>query len=123
MNPCKITSGLFFKPFKLRRYLSDLRIYFMRRRFLLKNGYPEPALWECFSYFRYSWMEILTNLRYNNHGTPSIFETDEEWEAILDQMIEYLKLMDIDNDEENKAYAAKDEFFKLFSKYFYCLWD
>jgi hypothetical protein len=75
------------------------------------------------------------------------FETDEEnqawedemeakWNAIIDKMIELLDLMGEDNPKYNaeeydkdwkkkdiEMDAAKDEFFKLFAKYFYYLWD
>ena len=62
-------------------------------------------------------------------------ECDElctKYDASIDRMIELLDQMDEDSDRyENKLYtekhdamnAAKDEFFKLFSEYFYSLWD
>ena len=56
----------------------------------------------------------------------------EEWDGIIDKMIALLNDMDecnpkYDEEDYNKKYdemnAAKDEFFKLFSEYFYNLWD
>ena len=67
-----------------------------------------------------------------------IKENDKMWEDIINRMIELLDLMDEQNpkyetDEYEDAEgmekqriemdAAKDEFFGLFSKYFYHLWD
>ena len=67
--------------------------------------------------------------------------TNEEWEAIVDEMLYHLHYMDERNVEEElerdvpKDWSPsqrnideimdkhKDEFFKLFSEYFYNLWD
>ena len=69
----------------------------------------------------------------------------DKWNAIIDRMIELLDLMDeanpiydidfpadeaareewlkITKENIEKMYSAKDEFFELFSTYFYHLWD
>lgn len=68
---------------------------------------------------------------------------DKKWDEIIDRMIELLNLMDSKNPRYAKKYEgehyrfdidvvirdrndmdkAKDEFFELFSRYFWCLWD
>ena len=82
--------------------------------------------------------EILTNYRHFRSGTPDIIDSgneDENIEAynkILDNMIDLLDKMDESNPIYNnmswkKRYEemadATNEFFKLFSEYFYTLWD
>ena len=93
---------------------------------------------------------ILEKYRDTRSGTPVLIEnyphydpkTDEEkrivneneklWNSVISRMIELLELMDernpmYDNLEYSECFSkltkAKDEFFELFSKYFYHLWD
>ena len=67
--------------------------------------------------------------------------TEEEWNNIIDEMIFHLRYMDEEKVDEELCKDVpdnwipcvptidmitekhKDEFFKLFSKYFYNLWD
>lgn len=67
--------------------------------------------------------------------------TDDEWESILEEMINHLELMDEENvikslgltrkilsyEESRKIdnimIKNKERFFELFSKWFYSLWD
>lgn len=117
----QLNFGLFWRP---RNFFHNIRIYFKRRRYLLKHGYPEIATWECFEYFRQTWIDILTEYGENLHGAPMGFESCEEWKSnVIDKMIADLQLMDIDNGNSDKAVTAKKEFFQLFSEYFYDLWD
>lgn len=58
-------------------------------------------------------------------------KNEEEWFRIIDRMLELLDLMDERNysncynyeEQEESMNNAKNEFFELFSKYFYNLWD
>jgi hypothetical protein len=80
--------------------------------------------------------------QYKNHtGTPIVIdnyteekadENEAKWYSIIDRMVELLDLMDEHNVryedldyawQYNEMNKAKDEFFELFSKYFYNLWD
>lgn len=126
-------------------------LYFRLLNDLVKNGYDEYATWETFNWFIDTMKPILKEYNSTRNGAPVILEdyfeiggeeasekNDKMWDDIVNRMIELLDLMDecnpkydaeeykgIDNwkkqDEEMKM--AKDEFFELFSKYFYCLWD
>lgn len=119
-------------------------LYFKLMHHLIKHGYDEYATWETFDWFIDTMKEILTIYRNNHDGYPVFSwednETQEEHEKRydegLDKMLSLLDDMDEDNskyeteeyDKELKKkyeemYAAKDEFFKLFSEYFYSLWD
>jgi len=141
----KLTTGLFFHKGRYW-YLNfkDIPILFKRIIFTLKHGYSPTAQWETFDWFIVIMREILTNYRNNRCGTSIVipeFEWDnpdseqnniEAYNKILDEMINLLNQMD----EHNPIYddmplkeadaaqeAAKDKFFKLFSEYFYTLWD
>ena len=128
--------------------LKNIPLYFRLMHHLIKHGYDEYATWETFNWFIDTMKSILPH--YKNHsGIPLVLEGcawddpsyDEEenvkkWYGIIDRMIELLDLMDECNEkysaEEYNKYPlkgytereiAKNEFFELFSKYFYNLWD
>jgi hypothetical protein len=116
---------------------------------LIKHGYDEYATWETFNWFIDTMKSILTSYRKNRCGTPVVVDNfpmqiksdedkeivranEEKWNGIIDRMIELLDLMDECNPKyddmdyftsDKEINAAKDEFFKLFAEYFYCLWD
>ena len=118
-------------------------LYFKLMHHLIKYGYDEYAEWETFNWFIDTMKVILP--KYKTYpGAPLVLEgcvwdesydvdeNEEMWNSIVDRMIELLDLMDERNpkyedmdwdQEEKEKNAAKDEFFGLFSKYFYNLWD
>lgn len=132
----RLSWGLFWSK-NIFRKLEDVRIYFERRRFLLKHGYAPQANWETYYWFIGAMREIFTTLRNNRDGSPMLEgyteETcHEEWNKILDELIDNLNRMDEENpiydeldltERNNKMNEAKDKFFELFSKYFYYFWD
>ena len=107
-------------------------LYFKQMHFLIKHGYDKYAHWETFNWFIDTMSSVLKKYRKIHYGYPWNMELDE-WDAIIDRMIELLDLMDEDSQtyqdyEDYKKLledmnSAKDEFFELFSKYFYHLWD
>ena len=126
--------------------IKSIPLYFKQIHHLIKYGYDEYATWETFDWFTTTMRSILSEYRSSHWGYACLgdnyllddgAETDEEkWEHIIDRMLELLDIMDVtnpkyDSDEyyddyekqDNEMYAAKDEFFKLFSHYFYYLWD
>lgn len=142
----KITCGLFMYRGKyFWKNFRDIHILFERIFFTLKHGYSPVAKWETFAWFIDVMKEILTNYRYNrcgdqilidnylnNDGTENRDENEEANNKLFDRMIELLNKMD----ERNEIYDdmdwkakdrlmnnAKNEFFKLFSEYFFSLWD
>ena len=104
------------------------------------KGYDSVDTFETFAKFIERYTKILTELRKCHYGYPGTI-TNEEWENILDEMIYHLHYMDeetvieeLEKDVPNDWNASgktvseimdkhKDEFFKLFSEYFYHLWD
>lgn len=122
------------------RNIKSIPLYFKLMHHLIKYGYDEYAGWETFNWFIDTMKPILQS--YHNHvGVPIVIENfsedthDEnaaEWYRIVDRMIELLDLMDEENpkyedadwkQQDDEMFKAKDEFFELFSKYFYNLWD
>ena len=114
-------------------------LYFKLMHHLIKYGYDEYATWETFNWFIDTMKSILPH--YKNHmGVPIVIDnyteekTDEneaKWYSIIDRMVELLDLMDEQNVryedsdyewQDSEMNKAKDEFFELFSKYFYNLW-
>lgn len=140
MKTNKLSCGLFmFRGVRWWRNLKDIPIFIRRIFFVLRHGYSPVAQWETFEWFRDVMKEILINYRHNRVGSPMIIDNFwdgskniDAYDNILDKMIELLDQMD----ENNKIYDnvdwktkdklmndAKNEFFKLFSKYYYDLWD
>lgn len=122
------------------RNIKNIPLYFRLIHHLVKYGYDEYATWMTFSWFIDTLKPIL--IKYHNHhdGYPpcTAFGYNEEeqeqfnikYDADIDRMIELFDDMDEDNPKYRGNYesykemcAAKDEFFELFSKYFYCLWN
>ena len=124
--------------------IKEIPLYFKLMNHLIKYGYDEYATWETFDWFIDTMREILTSYRKNHIGYPVPLtdrEYDEEkvvkeYDEGLDKMISLLDDMDESNpkykaeeyknsskDKYEEMYAAKDEFFKMFAEYFYCLWD
>lgn len=120
--------------------ITQIPLYFRLMHHLIKYGYDEYATWETYSWFMTTMKSILTQLRNNHYGYPVVSLDDEElqvkseieYDKCLDKMITLLNEMDEDNpkynhmdykEKDNCMEKAKDEFFKLFSKYFYFLWD
>lgn len=124
-------------------------LYFKQMHFLIKHGYDKYAHWETFNWFIDTMHSILTRYRKNHYGVPIVVDnypweakTEEEkaivhenelkWDGIIDRMIDLLDDMNESNPKyysmeylevDNAIHTAKDEFFELFSKYFYHLWD
>ena len=104
------------------------------------KGYDVVDTFETFSKFIDRYSKILTEYRKYHIGYCGAM-TEEEWDAVIDEMVYHLKYMDEDtvtdelekNVPDNWSVSAKtvsevldkhkDRFFELFSKYFYHLWD
>lgn len=138
----KITNigyGLFeYKGVYFWRNITDIPRLLRRFKFLLKHGYSPVARWEGFNWFIDVMEDILTSYRFDRAGNkfwPDVPEDqwDEKTNEMFDEMISCLHRMeetdsiwkpDTDIDKYNAdRNAAKEKFFKLFSDYFYDLWD
>ena len=115
MNIIKFPKGFW-------RFLKDF-FYFV------KHGYPKCATWNVDWYFVELMKPVLKEYLKRNDGYPD-FSVDsfEEWQAIIQKMIDYLEEMDPekfsceDLSQKYKMESAKSQFFELFSKHFYDLW-
>lgn len=122
------------------RNLVDIKIYFQRINFLLKNGYSPIATWGTCSWF-IDWAdEIIKGYIKDRVGTSMInpydktkFKNDDEadkiWDKYFSEMRGCLKIMKeyekppFSPDNYEEMCKAKDKFFKMFSNIFYDLWD
>lgn len=122
------------------RNIKEIPLYFKLMHHLIKYGYDEYATWETFNWFIATMKSILPHYR-DHISIPIVIDdyteekadkNEEKWYGIIDRMIELLNLMDERNIrykgvdygwQHSEMNKAKDEFFELFSKYFYNLWD
>jgi hypothetical protein len=104
------------------------------------KDYDVTDIFSIHSKFVERYSKILVDYKNSLHGHP-INLTQEEWEVIIGDMIKHLYYMDEENVEKELSKGVpenwtpscktvgeimdkhKDEFFKLFSEYFYNLWD
>lgn len=131
-----ITTPYYKAKWWIREAYWEVRYGFQR----MFKGYDSVDVFETFAKFRERYIKILTQYRKNHVGY--VFEMEnEEWEAIIDEMIYHLHYMDKEKvteelerdvpDDWAASYKTvnyildkhKDAFFELFSKYFYHLWD
>lgn len=128
-----LSAGLFdYRGWCWYKNIGDFWILIKRVLFVMKHAYAPQALWETDTWFVDVMREILTNYR-NNRIFIGFFDDESEEDnkrktnEILDYMLGLLDKMDFNlTDDENKVIKskiAKDEFFSLFNKYFYYLWE
>lgn len=129
--------------------IKEIPLYFKLMHHLIKHGYDEYATWETFDWFIDTMTDVLKTYRNGHIGYPVASYDDKEkqdaanieYDADLDEMIQHLYMMDemhvIESLQEGMPDGwrpshisvneimerHKDEFFKLFAKHFYSLWD
>lgn len=122
---------------KLKRIISKLKCYMQRA----SRGWADCDAWNIDTWFLKVMPQILQHLKDNMYTHP-VTITEAEWNSILGTMIFLLSEMDEDtcSQKNDASYTSdnffdrerelsnyrnhcKDEFFKLFSKYFWDLWD
>ena len=132
----KITLPFYRAKHWIRDTYWEIRYGFQR----MFKGYDSVDTFEMFDKFIERYTKILTQYRKNHVGYVWGME-NEEWEAIIDEMLHHLKYMDEETvmkelekdvpDDWSASYKTvnylldkhKDAFFELFSKYFFDLWD
>ena len=131
-----ITTAFYRTRHKIRDVYWEIRYGFQR----MFKGYDSVDCFETFAKFIERYTKILTEYRKTHVGYVGTM-TNEEWEAIIDEMLYHLYYMDeehviaeLEKDTPDDWSASnkttyeildkhKDEFFKLFAEYFYNLWD
>ena len=132
----KITMPFYRIKNKLRDVYWEIRYGFQR----MFKGYDYVDTFETFAKFTERYYKILTEYKKHHNSHPSNF-TEEEWDNIIDDMLRHLYYMDEENVEKELSKDVpdnwvvsskttyeimekhKNEFFKLFSEYFYNIWD
>lgn len=128
-------------PFcRVRRFFHDRWWNFQQRCQRFRRGYATSDVWELDCWFISTLKPMLTDMLKTHNSYPGEI-TDEEWEAILHEMIACLTLMDEDAAQEHLGITDekwsvekhqrikatmeenKKRFFELFEKWFYNLWD
>lgn len=106
-------------PKQFPRFLKDLRHF-------MKYGYPCSANWDIPVWFVETMKSLLQDFLENNNGYPDyLFNSFEEWQETIKEMICLLDTMDADlayDQDHGEILKNKDQFFELFVKYFYNLW-
>ena len=127
----------------LRKYKFKIKDFYWKIKYGFQRmfkDYDNLDIFNTFDKFIERYTKILTRLKNCHHGYPGDL-TEEEWTDILNDMLYHLKYMDeitvsseLEKDvpddwmvDAKIVYEImekhKEEFFKLFSKYFYSLWD
>ena len=132
----KITMPFYRIKNTLRDVYWEIRYGFQR----MFKGYDYVDTFEIFSKFTERYYKILTDYKNNLHGHP-VNLTQEEWDGVINDMLRHLYYMDEENVEKELKKGVpedwivsskttyeimnqhKDDFFKMFSEYFYNLWD
>ena len=131
-----ITTPYYKAKWKVKEAYWNCRYGFER----MFKGYDSVDTFETFAKFIERYTKILTEYRKTHIGHVGTM-TEEEWDDIIDEMLYHLKYMDeetvteeLEKDVPDDWTASaitvyeimdkhKDAFFKLFSEYFYNLWD
>ena len=127
---------------RIKWFIKDTYWDLRKRCQRFKRGYAWSDVWDMDQWFIEMVRPMLIHLRDKGISYPMEFNSRDEWCAVLDEMIDCLDFMDEDNvlaficldDQERmtleKGKSAreiiqsnKNRFFKLFSMYFYNLWD
>lgn len=126
--------------YRIKHWLKDI-YYEIRYGFeRMFKGYDSVDCFEIFAKFTERYEKILKEYRKYHYGYPADM-TVEEWEHVIDDMIYHLHYMDEENvnlelskgmpedwtPSSKTVYEImerhKNDFFNLFSKHFYNLWD
>ena len=121
--------------FKIKNLYYQVKYGFQR----MFRGYDDTELFNMDMTFVDRYLKALKDFKKYHYGHPYEL-TPEQWSAVLDELIKHLTLMNEDNviaelkngmpDSFEPDYKTvneiqdkhKNEFFKLFSKWFYSLW-
>ena len=126
--------------YRVRNFFRDKWWMFRKRCQRFKRGFAWSDVWDMDDWFILTAKPMLEHLL-KNHCSHPYSINDEEWEAILKEMIDCLDLMDEYNAHAHLGFAKydfsadsykkvgelmeekKNRFFELFSKWFFSLWD
>ena len=131
-----ITTPFYIARRKIKDIYWEVRYGFQR----MFKGYDSVDIIETYSQFIDRYTKILTQFKESKMSYPAML-TEEEWNDIIDKMLHHLYFMDENNVNKElekdvpenliptikTSYEImekhKDEFFKLWSEWFYHLWS
>lgn len=112
-----------------KNIFNNIKEYFLykkRKKYLLKNGYSNSAIWSTDFWFIDIMIDILQkHYEWNKENLDSECDENIELQNDIESMLKLLKTMK-EYDElvfDDKEEKAREEFFKLFSKNFHKLWN
>lgn len=105
---------------RIKEVLFEIRLAWQR----VWYGYDDTFWWDMDCTFVEIYLKLIKKFKNNLHSCPYKM-TEKEWKNILGEMAKFLEKMYNDDGDwvGDKEIEAKNEFFQLFSKYFYDLWD
>ena len=131
-----ITTPFYIARRKIKNAYWEVRYGFQR----MFKGYDSVDIIETYAQFIDRYTKILIQFKESKMGHPAML-TKEEWDNIIDQMLYHLYYMDENNVDKELSKDIpdnliptlhtsceimekhKDEFFKLWSEWFYHLWS
>ena len=101
----------------------DIKQQITHRYQRAKQGWSFQDVWSLDTYLASVLVGSLTSLR-DKPAFPGQFDTQEEWQAILDEMIEGFDLWAArwSPDSEDHDYVKVERSLELLKEYFGCLW-
>lgn len=105
--------------------VKDIKLFFKEIHSLLSNGYPLLALWSTDEWFIKTMKSIIIWKRDHGHSliTFNGEATEESNVAFYNYLLSLLDKMSSFDNSEKECIEAKNNFFKVFSEYFYDFWD
>lgn len=123
----KFTSFIWYRPINKIKHIAYEIKYGFQRMF---RGYDDREIFSLDFQFIEKYTNILQKFKENTVGYPTNL-SPEEWDSILDRMMFLLlEIQNVYDEVDITNYKIKDEiiekdkdeFFNLFSKYFFHLW-
>jgi len=123
----------FHPDYKGARFRYRMSMVFSQIKFAFQRalyGYDNVELWNMDEIFISKYRRMLKNLLATSMSHPGEL-TEEQWKRVIGRMIELLEIMRTDEfdasewtlEAAKRKNLAKDQFFRLFSRWFWDLWD
>lgn len=86
------------------------------------RGYDDREVFSADHFFVERQLKILKEFKKYNCGYPCSSITSENWNNIIQQMIDDLQFISDNSEDFKEVEKYKDHFFYLFSKWFFHIW-
>lgn len=108
------------------RTLSDMKWGIKKAYQRVVYGYDESFWWDFHSHHTDLMLGNLKKLKEKSHGYPAKFENEQEWQVLLQQMIdgfEAAKRMDGEFEYKSEDEEIFKKGMQVFTDYYFNLWD